>query len=231
MLRLRVDSTEPSLRSDAESIEESGMAFLDYLSMLAIVSTVGMFLTGIAICRSIKNRGSTEGISAVPFALCSVSCFFWLRYGLLKNDKTVILINVIGLTLELLYMVYYYVKTIRKGPLNQMIMLALGVCGAMLFYIDLVSPPLAKSVAHLGLMCTILNILNFGAPLASVKEVIRAKNAGNLPLPLIVANLVVAFEWFLYGYLIDDIYMTFPNVIGIMLSFVQLSLFVIYPAH
>jgi len=210
--------------------ETESMAFLDYLSITAIVSTIGMFLTGIAICRTIKQRGSTEGISAVPFALCCVSCFFWLRYGLLKNDRTVIFINLVGLSLEIVYTLYYYVYTIRKGSLNQMLLISLATCAAMLIYIDGMAPPYDTAVAHLGMMCLTLNILNFGAPLASMKEVMRTKSTETLPGPLIFANLIVAFQWFLYGYLVDDIYMKVPNVIGIILSLIQLSFFVIYPA-
>jgi len=206
------------------------MAFLDYLAITAIVSTIGMFLTGAAICRTIRRRGSTEGISAVPFALCCVSCFFWLRYGLLKNDRTVIFINLVGLALEIAYTLFYYAYTIRKGPLNRMLILSLATCVVMLLYIDGVSPAYDTAIAHLGMMCLTLNILNFGAPLASMKEVIRTKSVETLPGPLIFANLVVAFQWFLYGYLVDDIYMKVPNVIGIILSAIQLSFFVIYPA-
>jgi len=219
---------EPRDESEVKDANEA-MAFLDILSVVAIISTIGVFLTGITICRTIARIGSTRGVSSIPFVLGAIGCHFWLEYGRLKQDRTMISINLIGLIFQLAYIAYYYIYCIDRGTLHRLLVTSLAACGAVSFYINVISPPYATAVAQLGTMCLILNILGFAAPLAGVKHVMATKSTETLPFALILANLIVAFEWLLYGYLIEDIYMTIPNAIGILLSLLQLSLFIIYP--
>ncbi|VDP10289.1 unnamed protein product, partial [Soboliphyme baturini] len=60
------------------------------------------------------------------------------------------------------------------------------------------------------------------------EEVFRTKSTRSLPFPLCVAGLAVSSQWFYYGVLVDDIFIKIPNAIGIILSLLQLSLFVIF---
>jgi len=73
------------------------------------------------------------------------------------------------------------------------------------------------------------NIVNFGAPLAGLRVVLRKRCCDTLPLPMCTANLLVSAQWFAYGLLINDIYVTIPNGCGIILALLQLSLFLLFP--
>uniref|UniRef100_A0AC34G818 Sugar transporter SWEET1 n=1 Tax=Panagrolaimus sp. ES5 TaxID=591445 RepID=A0AC34G818_9BILA len=61
-------------------------------------------------------------------------------------------------------------------------------------------------------------------------QVISTKSTESLPFALCVANMVVSVQWLLYGFLINDFYIKMPNIVAVIISAVQLSLFVIYPA-
>ncbi|KRY16822.1 Sugar transporter SWEET1 [Trichinella patagoniensis] len=204
------------------------LQFLDLLSISATFSTIGMFLVGIPMCKSIIRKKSSEGVSPVPFAMCAVSCFFWLQYGILKHDRTIVLINLVGFILQVLYYAVLYSHSKQKNFINLIMLAGILACSALQYY-------LMKSTNHnttlnnLGKMCLVLNVLNFASPLAVLKEVIKTKSCECLPLPLCAANLIVAAQWFLYGLLVSDPYIKIPNMIGIALAVFQLSLFFIFP--
>ncbi|KRX17999.1 Sugar transporter SWEET1, partial [Trichinella nelsoni] len=204
------------------------LQFLDLLSISATFSTIGMFLVGIPMCKSIIRKKSSEGVSPVPFAMCAVSCFFWLQYGILKHDRTIVLINLVGFILQVLYYAVLYSHSKQKNFIHLIMLAGILACSALQYY-------LMKSTNHnttlnnLGKMCLVLNVLNFASPLAVLKEVIKTKSCECLPLPLCAANLIVAAQWFLYGLLVSDPYIKIPNMIGIALAVFQLSLFFIFP--
>ncbi|KRY00645.1 Sugar transporter SWEET1, partial [Trichinella pseudospiralis] len=196
------------------------LQFLDLLSISATFSTIGMFLVGIPMCKSIIRKKSSEGVSPVPFAMCA--------YGILKHDRTIVLINLVGFILQVLYYMVLYSHSKQKSFIHLIMLAAILSCSALQYY-------LMKSTNHnttlnnLGKMCLVLNVLNFASPLAVLKEVIKSKSCESLPLPLCAANLIVAAQWFLYGLLVSDPYIKIPNMIGIALAVFQLSLFFIFP--
>jgi len=151
-------------------------------------------------------------------------------YGILKNENTVIQVNVVGLTLQLLYVVYYHSYCTAKSAINVQMLIGLvfGILGA--FHNMYSGFPDDKLIDHTGTICLLLNVLNFAAPLVTLREVINRQNTESLSLSLCLANLLVSGQWLLYGILIDDIYMKIPNFLGFILTLVQLSLFAIYPA-
>ena len=209
------------------------MEFLDFLSFTAITTTLGLFLCGIPICRSIARKGTTEGISAAPFLLGTIGCVFWLRYGFLRVDNSVVTINGIGFFLQVAYLLFYYSYSRSRATLHRRILVLLAMTAAMLLYVRRLEEEgrAASAVDHLGLMCLTLNILNLGAPLAGLQDVVRTRSTENLPFPMCLANLLVSAQWFLYGILVADPYIKIPNCVGILLAVIQLSLFVIYPSR
>ncbi|KAJ8913612.1 hypothetical protein NQ315_013434 [Exocentrus adspersus] len=87
----------------------------------------------------------------------------------------------------------------------------------------------AKS--HLGLVCCMVTILFFAAPLASLLHVIKVKNTDSLPYHLICATFIVSLQWVIYGIILKDKFIQIPNFLGCVLSAFQLSLFIIYPKN
>ncbi|VDM60929.1 unnamed protein product [Angiostrongylus costaricensis] len=201
---------------------------LPYLSFSAICSTIGLFLCGVQICSRIRERGGTEGTGSAPFLIAFISCAFWLQYGVLKQDRVVIFVNVVGLMLQGCYLTYYYWMTRHSKILKKVIICELLAIGLMLYLVNYAG--LKDSGRDtLGVICIILNIASIGAPLFQIGEVIRTKNSETLPLPLCLACFAVSLQWLLYGILVNDFVIQVPNYIATFLSIIQLSLFIIYP--
>ncbi|CAI4228902.1 unnamed protein product [Auanema sp. JU1783] len=208
--------------------DELGQTVLPYLSVSAIVSTIGLFFCGLSICQRIRARGSTEGTGSAPFLLAFISCAFWLQYGLLKQDNVVIFVNLVGFCLQTSYLCYYYSMTRQRRWLDRIIIAELVIMLLMEYFVHHGNLK-DNGLEPLGICCVFLNIANIGAPLLSVGEVIRTKSSESLPLPLCIACFCVSLQWMLYGIIVDDFVIQFPNYVATFLSATQLSLFVIYP--
>lgn len=209
------------------------MEFVELLSLTAIVTTVGMFLCGVPICLRIRAKGGTEGISPAPFLIGTISCFYWTRYGFLRQDSSLVTVNALGLSLQASYLCYFWSRARLRSTLNRLIGLICLFCILMLLWVKRMEESGRREAAvdGLGSVCVFLNVANFSAPLAGLKDVIRLASTENLPFPLCLANLLVSIQWLLYGYLVEDFYLELPNVIGIVLALLQLSLFLVYPSR
>jgi uncharacterized protein with PQ loop repeat len=64
----------------------------------------------------------------------------------------------------------------------------------------------------LGIVCCVVTILFFAAPLASLLHVIKMKNSESLPFPIIFASFVVSMQWLIYGYILKDTFIQVPIV-------------------
>uniref|UniRef100_A0A914V9L9 Sugar transporter SWEET1 n=1 Tax=Plectus sambesii TaxID=2011161 RepID=A0A914V9L9_9BILA len=197
------------------------LSILGLLSITAVTSTMGLFFCGIPICLEIRRRKTSEGTNPAPFLMGALGGIFWLRYGFLKSDCSILTVNVVGVTSQILYLIYFYLYTQIKTLINRQLVAVVVSTTAMLPF-EMVAP-------HLGFMCMVLNIANFGAPLTGLRRVITEKSCQSLPLPLCVANFLVSAQWFFYGFLVGDPFIIAPNAVGMALALIQLSLFIIFP--
>lgn len=201
--------------------------FLYIFSWIAFVSTVALFFTGIPICYKIWKRKSSENFTSVPFMMGVISASFWLRYALLKDEATVLKVNIVALSLNTVYLLIYYCYTKKKMLINLAIASVIATEVAMITFVELYKTEFTVDI--LGVCCTLFNIICFGSPLAGLRTVFRQGNCETLPLPMSIGNFIVSSEWFLYGILTENIYIIVPNSIGVCLATIQLLLFLVFP--
>ncbi|XP_035792669.1 sugar transporter SWEET1-like [Anopheles albimanus] len=198
------------------------------LASLATVATVLQFLTGSIICRRYFKKKSTGDTSAVPFISGFLSCFMWLKYGVLTEESTLILVNFIGSALFLTYTVIFFLFCVNKREVVRQIMVVSCVILSATLYTTF-SADTERSVRVIGLLCCFLAVIFFASPLSTLAHVIRTQNTDSLPFPIIVASFFVCLLWTGYGVLINDLYVQIPNLLGGILAGIQLMLYVIYP--
>lgn len=199
------------------------------ISWLATVSTIGLFLSGISLCLKVRKQGDTKDVTMVPFLITSANCAFWLRYGIIRDDSTLVVVNATGLFLETIYLTYYYSFTgisSRRTVTKQIF--AFYAIFSILFYVAnyMSSSPLI-TIGYIG-SCTAMGV--YAAPLATVAKVIQLKSSEFMSFPLSAVGLIVSIEWWLYGMLIADKFVYVPNVIGVFLGIFQIALFVKFPS-
>ncbi|CAB0038201.1 unnamed protein product [Trichogramma brassicae] len=81
-----------------------------------------------------------------------------------------------------------------------------------------------------GVLTTALFLFLVGSPLMHIGEIIKTKSTAMLPFPLIFMGTIVAFQWLVYGLIINNAFIIFQNGVAFTLSLAQLSLFAIYPS-
>lgn len=84
--------------------------------------------------------------------------------------------------------------------------------------------------SRVGLMCCMGSIIFCAAPLISLTEVFRTQCTEVLPFPLILSTFLVTGLWWLYGIIIQNTFVQYPNLIGCGLASFQLLLFIVYPS-
>ncbi|XP_036330589.1 sugar transporter SWEET1 [Rhagoletis pomonella] len=198
------------------------------LETTAVVSTVLQFLSGVIICRKYIQKKSTGESSGLPFICGFLSTSFWLRYGLLTGERSVALVNVIGIFLFLCYTMVYYVFSVNKKSYMRQFGFVLCILFGVWYYTDSIEAD-AEKIRVMGLICCIITVCFFAAPLTMLVHVIRMKNSESLPFPLIAMTFLVSVQWVIYGVIISDTFIQIPNFLGCLLSLLQLCLFVVYP--
>ncbi|XP_063001659.1 sugar transporter SWEET1 [Elgaria multicarinata webbii] len=206
-----------------------GSTGLQLLSWACLVFSLGMFGTGLSDLQQMFATQSVENIQFLPFLTTDVNNLSWLSYGFLKGDRTLIIVNTIGVVLQTLYiLVYFYFSSEKRSVLLKTVgllaVLLIGYC-----YFNLLVPDVPTRLARLGLFCSVFTITMYLSPLADLAKIVKSRSTKCLSFPLTVTTFLASTCWSLYGLLLEDLYITIPNLPGIATSLVRFWLFWRFP--
>lgn len=201
------------------------MDLIELLSWACIVFTVGMFSTGLTDLKKMRESKSADNIQFLPFLTTCLNNLGWLFYGSLKRDHTIVIVNVIGALLQILYIVMYFLYTKQKRlvMLQTLAAAAVLICG-WLYFTTILTEGEAR-LNQLGLTCSVVTVSMYLSPLTDLVAIIRSGDVQVLSFPLTVATFFTSTAWVLYGLELNDYYITVPNTPGIFTSLIRLYLF------
>ncbi|XP_045621074.1 sugar transporter SWEET1 isoform X2 [Procambarus clarkii] len=212
------------------------MALSDYKDLVATVATIVtiiQFLSGTDICRKIIKQSSTGNISGFPFIGGVFCASTWLTYGLLLGDVSISVTNTVGLLLQASYLfiyVKYCILPVSWHATRRQMLLFFSAIFIVQYYVFFSGTNAEVIKYHVGLMCCAASIIFCASPLISLKDVFHTQSTEMLPFPLIFATFVMAGLWWLYGIIIQNNFVQYPNMIGCILAGLQLLLFIVYPS-
>ncbi|XP_061838540.1 sugar transporter SWEET1 [Nerophis lumbriciformis] len=201
------------------------MDLLEILSWACIVFTVGMFSTGLVDVQVMRNSMSTDHIQFLPYLTTCVNTLGWLYYGTLKSDQTLIVVNLIGAFLNLLYILTYLTYTEQKRQVVSRILGGAVLATSTWLYISKILPPGDMQLNQLGLICSVATISVYLSPLTDLVAIVHSGNIQCLSFSLTVATFFTSTSWFLYGLQLNDYYILVPNLPGIFTSSIRFYLF------
>nr|XP_046256511.1 sugar transporter SWEET1 [Scatophagus argus] len=201
------------------------MDLLQLLSWACIVFTVGMFSTGLTDLKKMQESKSADNIQFLPFLTTCLNNLGWLYYGILKMDQTVILVNIIGALLQILYIIVYFFYTKQKRLMMSQTLAAGMVLTCGWFYFTTLLPEGDTRLNQLGLTCSVVTVSMYLSPLTNLVEILRSGDVRCLSFPLTVATLFTSTSWVLYGLQLSDCYIVVPNTPGILTSLIRFYLF------
>lgn len=201
------------------------MDLIELLSWACIVFTVGMFSTGLTDLKKMRESKSADNIQFLPFLTTCLNNLGWLFYGSLKRDHTIVIVNVIGALLQILYIVMYFLYTKQKRlvMLQTLAAAAVLICG-WLYFTTILTEGEAR-LNQLGLTCSVVTVSMYLSPLTDLVAIIRSGDVQVLSFPLTVATFFTSTAWVLYGLELNDYYIMVPNTPGIFTSLIRLYLF------
>lgn len=184
-------------------------------------------------------------------------CSLWLKYGFLAKENPLILVNSIGATLFLCYVIVFWRFTINKRSTCRQLFSVVLVLGVTITYtewyemnrteaIEVMGESIQRcamcmsverkfinsfsfSIHYPGYLCCLVTVIFFAAPCCMLLQVVRTRATEILPFPLILMSFLVSVQWFVFGIIIGDRFLQIPNLLGALLSGTQLLLFLIYP--
>merc|ERR550519_324697 len=152
----------------------------------------------------------------------------WFNYGRLVGDNSIQTVNATGLVLQSMYVFCFYTITSDKLQTGKKIFLTLVFLSLVGTYIK-TEQDLSNAQLRVGWLGASMSVAYCSAPLASIQEVCRSRSTKCLPFYLILATFVVTGLWTLYGTIIEDNFVSAPNLLGCMAATFQLGLFRYYP--
>ncbi|XP_030248345.1 sugar transporter SWEET1 [Sparus aurata] len=201
------------------------MDLLQLLSWACIVFTVGMFSTGLTDLKKMRESKSADNIQFLPFLTTCLNNLGWLYYGLLKKDQTIVLVNIIGAILQILYIIVYIHYTKQKRVVMSQALAAgmVLICGWFYFSVFLTEGD--TRLSQLGLTCSVVTVSMYLSPLTDLVGIVRSGDVQCLSFPLTVATLFTSTSWVLYGLQLNDYFIVVPNMPGIFTSLIRFYLF------
>ena len=79
-----------------------------------------------------------------------------------------------------------------------------------------------------GIFAIIIFLLMCFSPLLTFKTIIKKKDSTSLYLPITMTQISNCTLWVIYGIYISDIFVLIPNLIGLLLGLIQLSLIILF---
>ena len=128
------------------------------------------------ICAKFKPpraRSCAQNFNLLPYVATAMTAVLWLRYGLLIHDPPMTRVNFVGAILEVFYSLIFYrfIGPIRPKLNAAMILGAFSFTLSCLLLVRFMEHDLA--VSTLGTIASVVNVVTFASPLATLKEVFR----------------------------------------------------------
>ncbi|TYH27320.1 hypothetical protein ES288_A02G060400v1 [Gossypium darwinii] len=189
-----------------------------FVGIIGNVISVLVFLSPIGTFERIIKHKSTEDFQSLPYICTLLNSSLWTYYGITKpGGLLVATVNGFGIFVEAVYL-----KTgVLVGILN------VGFVAAAIVVTQLALES-ETQIGAIGLMCSGLNIIMYGSPLAAMKTVVTTKSVEYMPFFLSFFLFLNGGIWAFYASLMHDYFLGVPNGIGCLLGTAQLLLYAIY---
>ncbi|KAF3332612.1 bidirectional sugar transporter SWEET4-like protein [Carex littledalei] len=157
----------------------------------------------------------------------------WVLYGLPivhPHSILVITINGAGMLIEISYILLFILYSQGRTRLQVLLMFVASIISVA------VIASLVIMLAHtherrsmiVGIICVVLCIIMYAAPLFVMKMVIQTRSVEYMPLFLSLASFFNGVCWTAYALIRFDPYIIIPNGLGVALASAQLLLYAIY---
>ena len=192
---------------------------------LATAAAIGTYAGSLLDTASWRKNG-VGAMSHVPLLMLCASSSSWLIYGLMTGIMSMIVSNSVGLLISLYLVAVFNTNSAPPFARDFVTHSSLIVCYTTLLALFASATGRADVV---GTIASVMAIVMFASPLATLRVVIETQSADSLPAPMIIIGLICTTLWTLYGIRLDNVFMYGPNGIAFVLGLIQVALLLRYP--
>ncbi|KAL3843503.1 hypothetical protein ACJIZ3_000906 [Penstemon smallii] len=212
---------------------------VDILGIIGNVISILMFASPMKTFKQVVKKKSTENYKGVPYMTTLLSTSLWTFYGVLKPEGFLVAtVNGAGAALHIIYVILFLIYApnynTKPHPRRPVVKLVGAVnivfLGAVILVtlVALENEDSSTRIAFVGFVCAGLTIGMYAAPLSSMRSVMKMKSVKYMPFFLSFFQFLNGGVWFLYAWLIKDLFIGVPNGIGFLLGLGQLILYMTY---
>ena len=143
-------------------------------------------------------------------------CSSWFMYSLFLKDNHLIC-NSIGSIFFLFWIVLVFFLYFRKINCTKYFMFVL----IAFLFIPCIYFMFRFSLYFTGKICAALYIISYFGYILEIKEIIRTKNFRIIKIRICILKLLQHICWFIYGFMIVNLDIVIPHVVGFILVFVS----------
>ena len=172
----------------------------------------------------LKGKVNFEESPGVYVTTCYVNCFIWFIYGDMIFSDQVKISNMIAALINLIFMLIYLAFELRKYFVDAILNTLILITGSWACYRALTI--VIDDDRVVGDICIGTTIIIFISPIQILYKVFKEKNYNIIPVFSAIIYLLTCLFWFVYAIFIKDFYLAFPNLLGIILSVVEIAVYI-----
>ena len=144
-------------------------------------------------------------------------CSNWLIYTFIFHIKHLFICDLIGTIIYFLWIIFIYLIYFRKINCFKyliFILLAIIYIPGLYFLFQYY-----KKIG--GPICSAFHIISFCTSILLIKEIIITKDYKIIKINICILSLFGHFCWFIYGFIIINLFIVIPHVIGFIIIFIN----------
>lgn len=198
------------------------------------VFALALFLSPVPTFKRVLKAKSTEQFDGLPYLLSLLNCCICLWYGLPwvsdGGRALVATVNCTGALFQLayisLFIFYADSRTTRLKVAGLLVLVVFAfalIAHASIAFFD---QPLRQLFVGSVSMASLVSM--FASPLAVMGVVVRTECVEFMPFYLSLSTFLMSASFTVYGLLLRDFFIYFPNGLGVILGAMQLVLYAYY---
>lgn len=192
-----------------KSFQQHLVVKMDNMAMLKAVclaSGAAMHVAPIPTMKEIRASRSTLNYHIAPYASTLLNHSVNLWYALIRQDGPLIIHRCAGIIAQSYYLYTYlsFCPPAKTADNKRWLTWVAGILAAIFVELHLILPVLGLTAsynAHIGFFGAITGIGLAASPLATVREVLKQRDASSLPFLLCAMVTLQCSSWTIYGYL------------------------------
>ncbi|CAH0488689.1 unnamed protein product [Peronospora farinosa] len=195
--------------------------------VIAVGSSIVFSISPWPTISTIRRARSTLQFSFAPFFFFFVQSIIYTLYGWTTNNPVVGGTSLLGVVLGSYYVMIFCKYAHDRTQATRMLTSAMIVIILLTHQVATRLPEETQTIV--GIPANILSVFTAASPLLQLKNILRRKDASCLPLGMSAMTVVAGTIWSIYGTMLGDPLVICPNLFGLTMGVIQVSLILRYP--